>query len=234
MSNAIEMRRLGVSMNQKKGSFLLGILGAFLGAILAMIPYGIAYHFGYLVFYFGFLFALIPAAGYNLLGGRKSYLKIPIVFVFGLIAIVATIVIPLVLDLVKEDVMASFGLTNWDIPQFILEYMNYDEEFKWGIYKDLGGSLLIYLIGTAIMIKDCIKEVRALKAEEQHREYQELYGVGSSVAAGQANPGFQQPQQPMYSPAPTINQTAEENHYQEERRREEEVTWEEEFVRPEE
>lgn len=74
--------------NQANGSYLKGIIGAFLGAIVGTIPATAVLLFAnYLV---GILFALIPMAiayGYRKLGGKRNKLYFLIVILFSFLSI---------------------------------------------------------------------------------------------------------------------------------------------------
>lgn len=220
-------------MRLNKGSYLLGIIGAFLGAVLASIPFIIAYKLGYIVFIFAILFMTLSALGYNKLGGRVSYLKIFIVGFFGFTAAILSIFSFDIYDLyLFAQETPDYSIT--DIPSTIIYALQVDAEYRASILGNMVLPLILTFIGWIYVIIETVREVNAFKQMQAHNEMvmqqQAMYGDynqtaytgGMNQTSGQAFHPEQSAPQDSFSAQPNQAYTGagvnevEENPYREE------------------
>ncbi len=177
-------------MKQKKGSYLLGILGAFLGMLLAMVPFVIVYFLGYIIFWLSFLFVVLTAAGYDKLNGRQGWGKIPVVLLFSTLGLVLGIFSEDIWFLATEYVNDYYGLKYWEIPAVIWDILKEDAEYRRGRLVDLALSFGVMMIGMVSMIVHMVRGIKAAKNLEVHNQYAGYQGYDSVQAGQQGQSGY--------------------------------------------
>ena len=172
-------------MKQKKGSYFLGLIGAFFGALVAMVPFVIVLHFRYIVFWLAFLFVGLTSFGYDLFGGRRGYGKIPIVAFWSLTMVTLSIFVEDIWFLLNGG-LEQFGAGVTDIPLIIFDVIVYDREYRSAVIANLGLSLLIVFVALIGFMITFIRERKNEKKMELHNEqmalHQEMYGGNETVA----------------------------------------------------
>ena len=142
-----------VITSDKKGSYLLGIIGAIIGGIIAAIPWVLTYCFGnMIVAILSFLIAFGAFTGYKLFKGKiGKLLPVIIAVVSILVVIVATLVVCQLILMAKEGIDISFKNL-----QLIYE----SDEFMSAIMQDLLVSLLFTVIGIASSLKSIYIQIK--------------------------------------------------------------------------
>lgn len=183
----------GNKMTTKKGSYLLGIIGAILGMIVAMIPYIFVYYLGYIVFWLGFLFIILTTKGYFMLNGRRGYGQIPIIIFFsgcGLLLSVLALDIWSLIKLANEEPSITYGM----IPQFIYYEFMENSQYRNSLIKDLFLSGITYVIGIFYFVVQSIREINAEKQLEAQNQQMAYYGEQQAYPQNYPNAGQNMPQ----------------------------------------
>ncbi len=71
----------------KKGSITLGIVGAALGAIVGAVPMAVLYALDYSTNFVGIFIGYVVSKGYDILKGKKSRTKIPVILLFIVLSV---------------------------------------------------------------------------------------------------------------------------------------------------
>ena len=141
-----------------KGSYFMGIIGAVIGAIIATIPWVIAYvYLQYILSALAMIVAFGAFYGYKLFKGRMGKGAKIIIIVASLLAIIgATLgVIPVILAN-KNDYEVSAVYKN--------------EEFMNSLYKDLGVSVLFAALGIAAALPSIKTNINKASGKVQEKD----------------------------------------------------------------
>lgn len=175
-------------MEESRGSYLLGMIGALLGGILAMVPFVIVYHFNYIVFWLAFLFFYLASIGYDLTNGRQGYGKIPIVFFISLLTTVLAVFAEDTWYLLTDEGLAQYGLTLVDVPGVLWEIFQSDPEYRDALIYNLGLTLIVFFLNAVyssiVLAKDISQKKRLSRQNQVTRMQAQGYG--------QANPAYGQ------------------------------------------
>lgn len=178
-------------MQVKKGSYLMGILGAFLGSLIACIPFIIVFKLGYIVFWLAFLFVVLAAKGYDMLGGRVNYFRILAVGFFSINALILSVFAVDIYDLAQVS-MQTNEFTFTEIPEVILYVMATNSEYRNSVIFNLGISLLVVVIANIYSIVETVKLVQAYKNMSAHNqataENYEVYDYQNPASQSFAQP----------------------------------------------
>lgn len=141
----------------KEGSYVLGIIGAFVGGMVATVPWILMYVYGQMILsLLAIIIGLCSFYGYKLCKGKMSK-KVPIIItVISLLSVsIATFVIIPLLLLEKE------GFT---VTMDNLEILYDSSEFTGALIKDYVISLIFTFLGISGVIAKIRGEVEDLEA----------------------------------------------------------------------
>lgn len=150
---------------QRKGSYGMGALGAFLGSTIGAVVWAIVLNMGYVASLVGLLIGWLAEKGYTLLKGKQGKGKIAI--------LILAIVFGVVLGTVASDCFTLVGMINsgemggyityGDIPALILYMLVMDSEYLTATLGNLVMGLLFAGLGVYSLLRKTNQEVADTK-----------------------------------------------------------------------
>lgn len=149
------------------GSIGGGIAGALLGALVGAIPWAVLLYMGYLAAIAGLLIGWCSKKGYELLRGKNSSAKLPIVIICVLAAVVfgnfAVDYLNLY-SLISDGVLESLGIG--DIVPSLVYLLSTNDEFFAETVRNLLLGALFALLGAAGIFREIHGETRKVKIKD--------------------------------------------------------------------
>lgn len=144
-----------ISKKNKKGSYILGTIGAILGGLVATIPWIIIYIYANMII--AVLATIIAGGaylGYKIFRGKigKAFPVIITIVSLLIITVVTTVICPTILM-----VQAGYPMT---IDNLLGLYSDVQADVRTAIVEDLIVSLLFTIIGIAALIKNISNQVK--------------------------------------------------------------------------
>ncbi len=148
---ARKMQEEAASENQQrleedKGSYLTGAIGAFLGAILGAVVWAVVLMLGYVAGLVGLLIGFLANKGYNLLHGKQGKIKIAILILAILVGVVAGTFGGAWMS--QMQYLEDYGMQWYELPGLIVDAMDFDPDFRAGMLSNFGVGLLFAALGT--------------------------------------------------------------------------------------
>ena len=141
----------------KKGSYLLGAVGAVLGAFIGSIPWAIVYYFGWFVGWLGFIIGICAVKGYEILRGKTGKVKVLIIILATIFGVACGQVIGDFIALGRMIATGEIpGATYMDIPS-IYRYLIVENSI--GFITDSLKNLVIGLLFAGLGIWRMIKSM---------------------------------------------------------------------------
>lgn len=152
------------ALDEDNGSYLSGAVGALIGALIGAIPWALVMYSGYVAAILGLLIGWLAHKGYNLLHGKKTKIKIPIVIIMSIIGVIAGTLGCEAFSLftaIRDGLLPE--LTYGDIIPSLLYLLETDSEYLVSIGANLLQGLLFALLGTLGIIKEMKEETKGHK-----------------------------------------------------------------------
>ena len=149
---------------ERTGSYLNGIIGAFLGAALGAIVWAVILYIGYIASLGGLVIGFLAEKGYSLLKGKQGKGKIVILIFAILFGVLVGTFLPDVFVLVGMINGGELpGATIGDIPLVILYTLLGDGEYLRGVLANMGAGALFAGLGAFALLRRTSKEVADTK-----------------------------------------------------------------------
>lgn len=149
---------------ERTGSYLSGIIGAFLGAALGAIVWAVILYIGYIASLGGLVIGFLAEKGYSLLKGKQGKGKIVILIFAILFGVLLGTFLPDVFVLVGMINGGELpGATIGDIPLVIFYTLLGDGEYLRGVLANMGAGALFAGLGAFALLRRTSKEVADTK-----------------------------------------------------------------------